>query len=116
VQTTNINKVSTLIFYQLTVSLLVIDFTNLEGRDGDIAVKELAAVDFQGNRVASYLFKRPYGWEEVPMFNARINEAIEHGCNWNDGVYLIQSWRLWYIARHHPLLQSIASAPKKHNL
>jgi len=59
VQTTNINKVRTLIFYQLTMSLLVIDFTYLEGRDGDILVKEFAAVDFQSNRVASYVFKRP---------------------------------------------------------
>jgi len=70
------------------MSLLVIDFTYLEGRDGDIVVKVLAAVDFQSNRVASYLFKRPYGWEELPMFNARINEAIDHGCNWNDGDVL----------------------------
>ena len=66
----------------------MIDFTYLEGRDGDIVVKEIAAVDFQSNRVASYLFQRPYGWEEVPMFNARINEAIDHGCNWNDGDVL----------------------------
>ena len=33
---------------------------------------------------------RPYIWEEVPALNARINQAIEYGCNWNDGdvVYL----------------------------
>jgi hypothetical protein len=30
-------------------------------------------------------FRRPYGWEEVPMFNARMNQAIGRGCNWNDG-------------------------------
>jgi len=23
--------------------------------------------------------------EEVPMFNAEMNQAIGHGCNWNDG-------------------------------
>jgi len=33
----------------------------------------------------TYVFKNPYGWEEVPLFNARIKEAIDHGCNWNDG-------------------------------
>jgi len=88
VQTTSINKVRTLIFYQLTMSVLVIDFTYLEGRDYDIVFKELAAVDFQSNRVASYVFKRPCIWDEVPMFNARINEAIDHGCNWNDGDVL----------------------------
>ena len=63
VQTTNINKVRTLIFYQLTMCLLVIDISYMEERDGDIVVEELAAVDFHSNRVASYLFKRPYGWE-----------------------------------------------------
>jgi len=55
VQTTNINKVGTFIFYQLAKSLLVIELTYLEGRDGDVVVN------------------RPYGWEDVPMFNARIN-------------------------------------------
>jgi len=87
-QTTDINKVRTVIFYQLTMSLLVIDFTYLEGRDGDIVVKELSVVDFHSNSVASYLFKRPYGWEEVPLFNAHISEAIDHGCNWNGGDVL----------------------------
>jgi len=61
VQTTNISKVHTLIFYQLTMSLIVIDFTYLEGRDSDIVVKDLGAVDSHSNRVTSYLFKRPYG-------------------------------------------------------
>ena len=61
------------IFYQSTMSFLVIDFTYLEGRDGDIVVKELAAVDFQSNRVSSHVFKGTYGWEEIPMFNAGIN-------------------------------------------
>ena len=28
--------------------------------------------------------KRPYGWKELPSFNARMNHAIHHGCNWND--------------------------------
>jgi hypothetical protein len=55
------------------MSLSVIDFTYLEGRDGDTVVKELAAVDSHSNRVSSYVFKRPYGWEEIPMFNARMN-------------------------------------------
>jgi len=67
------------------MSLLVIEFIYLEGRDGDIVGKELTAVDFQSNRVSSYVFNIPYGWEKVPKFNARINEAIDHGCNWNDG-------------------------------
>ena len=70
------------------MSLIVIDFTFLEGRDGEIVVKELAFVDSSNNRVSSYVFKRPYVWEEVPPFNARMNQGIDHGCNWNDGDVL----------------------------
>ena len=62
----------------------MIDFTYLEGRDGDIVAKDLAAADSHSRRLSSYVFKIRYGWEEIPMFNARMNEAIDHGCNWND--------------------------------
>jgi hypothetical protein len=67
------------------MSLIVIDYTFLEGRDNEIVVKELAAAVSHINRVSSYVFKRPYGWEEVPMFNARMNQDIGHACNWYDG-------------------------------
>jgi hypothetical protein len=67
------------------MSLLVIDFTYLEGRDGEIVVKELAVADSWGCRVSSYVFKNPYIWENVPLFNTRIKKAMDHGCNWNDG-------------------------------
>ena len=69
------------------MSLLVIDFSYVQRRDGDIVVKELAAVDCHSNRVTSSVIKIPYAWEEVPMFDARVNEAIDHG-NWNDGDVL----------------------------
>ena len=45
------------------MSFLLIDFKYLEGRDGDIVVKEVAAVAFHSNRVWSYVFKGPYDWE-----------------------------------------------------
>jgi hypothetical protein len=32
--------------------------------------------------------KKTYSWEDVPIFNARINEALDHGCNWNEGDVL----------------------------
>ena len=48
-------------------------------------VKELAVVDSNNNRVSSYVFKRPYGREDVPSFNAQMKQAIDHGCSWNDG-------------------------------
>jgi len=69
------------------MSLLVIDFSYVQRRDGDIVVKELAAVDSHSNKFSSYVFKRPYGLKEIPMFDARVNEAIDHG-NWNDGDVL----------------------------
>ena len=53
----NINKVRSLLFYQSTMSLLVIDFTFLEGRVGELVVKDLAAVDSHSNRVSSNVFK-----------------------------------------------------------
>jgi hypothetical protein len=45
--------------YQSAISLLVIDFTFFEGRDGELVVKELAVIDSHSNRVSSYVFKRP---------------------------------------------------------
>ena len=67
------------------MSLLVVDFTHLEGPDRGLVVKELAAVDSHIIKVSSYVFKRPYSWEEVPLLAALKNQAIDHGCNWNDG-------------------------------
>jgi hypothetical protein len=67
------------------MSLIVIDVTFLKGRDNEIVVKELAVADTHINRVSSYVFKRQYGSEEVLIFNARMNQAIGYGCNWNDG-------------------------------
>ena len=72
VQVVGINKGTYTHIYQLAVSLLVIDFTYLDGRDGELVIKEMAAVDSHINRVSSYVFKRPYCWEELPMFNARM--------------------------------------------
>jgi hypothetical protein len=88
VQVADINKGKFTYNYQSPMSLIVIDFTFLEGRDVEIVIKELAVVDSSNNRVSSYVFKRPYVWEEVPPFNARMNQAIDHGCNWNDGDVL----------------------------
>jgi len=66
----------------------VIDFTFLGRRDGELVVKELAVVDSHSNSVSSYVFKRPYTWEELPAFNTRMNQAIDHGFNWNEGDVL----------------------------
>jgi len=88
VQVPVINKSTYTHFYQSAMSLLGTDFTNLEGRDAELLVKVLATVDSHRNRVSLYIFKKTYGCEEVPIFNARINEAIDHGCNLSDGDVL----------------------------
>jgi len=87
-QIADINEGTYIQTYQSTMSLIVTDFTFMEGRDNGIVDKELAVADSYSNRVSSYVFRRPYGWEEVPMFNARMNQAIGHGCNWNNGDVL----------------------------
>jgi adenylate kinase family enzyme len=69
------------------MSLLVIDFTYLEGSDAELVFKELAAADYHCNKISSYVFKRPYSWEDVPIFNTRKN-AVDYGDNWNDGDVL----------------------------
>ena len=50
VQVLGIIKVRT---YQSTMSLVVIVFTYFEGKDGELVVKELAAVNSHSNRVSS---------------------------------------------------------------
>jgi hypothetical protein len=114
VQVTGINNGTYTLIYHSVMSLLVIVFTFLNGRDVDILVKELAAVDFHRNRFSSYIFKKPYVWQAVSMFTAQLNESVNHGCNWNDSDIL--SWKICYIARHHLLLQSIATGLRKRNL
>jgi len=52
------------------MALTVIDVTRLEGRDGELVVKELAVAGFQSNRVSTYVFKKLYSWEEMSRFNA----------------------------------------------
>jgi hypothetical protein len=84
VQGPDINKGTYVHIYQSTISFVVIDFTFLEGRDNEIVVKELAVAHSRSNRVSSYVFKKPYCWDELPMFNARLKSAITHSCNWND--------------------------------
>ena len=58
-QFSGINKGKYTHNYQSTMSLLVIDFTYLEGKDGEILAKELAAADSLSNRVSSYVYKGP---------------------------------------------------------
>jgi hypothetical protein len=51
-------------------------------------VKELAVAHSRSNKVSSYVFKKPYCWDELPMFTAKLNSAITHSINRNDGDIL----------------------------
>jgi hypothetical protein len=113
VQIADINKGKHIQTYQSAMSLIVINFTFLEGRDNEIVVKELGVADSHSNRASSYVCKRPYRWEEVPMFNARLNQAIDHGCKWNNGGVPYSEWKVCYIAKYHLLLQFIALGLRK---
>ena len=65
------------------MALPVIDVTCLEGRDGELVVKDLAVAGFQSSRASAYAFKKLHSWEEVPGFNARMNCSLDRGCNRN---------------------------------
>jgi len=52
VQVAYINKCKFTHDYQSAVFLLVTDFTFLEGRDGELVVKDLAVVDSHCNRIS----------------------------------------------------------------
>ena len=54
-QAADINKGKFTSNYQSAMSFLVINFTSLEGRDGEIVVKDLAAVDSHNKSVSSCL-------------------------------------------------------------
>jgi len=73
VHVADINKGKFTHDYQAAMSFLVTEFTFLEGRDGGLVFKDLAAVVSHFNRVSSYVFKRSYSWEKVLWFNARMN-------------------------------------------
>ena len=59
VQISSINNGTYTNFCLSKMSLLVVDFTYLEGKDGELVVKESATVDSHNNRVSSYMFKGP---------------------------------------------------------
>jgi hypothetical protein len=55
VQGLTIDKGTYVHIYQSIMSLVVIDFTFLEGRDNEILVQDLAVADSRSNRASSCL-------------------------------------------------------------
>jgi hypothetical protein len=91
------------------MALLVVDFSFLDGRDGEIVVKELALADSHSNRISSYLFKSPYTWGKFrPLTLDSITLWIMAAIGTMD-TYCIQSWRIYYTVELHQPLQFIAS-------
>lgn len=111
-----IKRVLILIFLQSTMSVLVIVFTYLEGWDVEIVINELAAVDFHSDRVSSYVFNRPMAGRKYQCLTPEWIKKLTTGIIGMLLIYYILSCIMWYIARHHLVLQSIASGPRKHNL
>jgi len=85
------------------MALPVIDVTCLEGRDGELVVKDLAVAGFQSSRASAYAFKKLHSWEEVPGYNARIIVHLIMDVIGMLLIYCILSWSLLRIERHHPL-------------
>ena len=50
------------------------------------------------------------------MFNVRMNEAIDHGCDWNDGDVLYSELETVVYREASSALQSIALGLRNHNL
>ena len=98
------------------MSLLVIDFTFLEGRDCELVVKELAAVYSHTNGFSSYVFKRPYSCEEVTSFNDRMNQSIDHGCNWIVGDVLYSELKTVIHREASSAVPIYCFGPQKYNL
>ena len=71
--------------YESTMFLLMIDFTYLEEKYGELVVKYFSVFNSCSSRASSCGFKRPYRWENLSFFNVKMNEAIYHCCNLNDG-------------------------------
>jgi hypothetical protein len=66
VQVANINKGTNIQTHQSAMSLIVIDFSFLDGRIMKSWFKswQLPTLTVIGSR---HVFKRPYGWEKVPV-------------------------------------------------
>jgi len=106
VQFADINKGKFTHEYKSAMSLLVIDFTFSERWECELVDKELAAVDSHNNRVSSYVFKRPYGWEEIPSFKARVLLSGLYSCILYYHLYLF----CFVVFYRTPVFDSICRA------
>jgi hypothetical protein len=81
------------------MSLVVIDFTFLEGRDNEIVVKELTVAHSRSNKVSSYVFKKPYCWDQLPMLPLNLIAPLTTVLNGTIAMFHIESCKQCYIVK-----------------
>ena len=84
-QISSINNGTYTDYCQSKMSLLVIDFTSWKGNTVNWWSKtwQLSTLITTGS--LRMCLKVPTVGKICQCFNVRLNEAIDHGCNWNDG-------------------------------
>jgi len=107
VQTTNINKVSILI----SISQQCLSYW-LISRTWNSRLWRYSNVH-SCCRLPECVFKRPTIGKKYQFLTPEWMKQLTTGVIGMTVMYYIQSWKLWYIARHHLLLQSIASILRK---
>jgi hypothetical protein len=68
------------------MSVLLVDFKFLHGRDGELVVKKLTVANPRVNLVTTYGFKPPYALKELSKFITNLNKNVGHNCKWNNGT------------------------------
>jgi hypothetical protein len=99
--------------YQSEMSLLVTDFTCLDGRDGELVIKKLAAVESHSNRATFYVFMTPTAGRKYQCLSLELIKLLTAGVIGIMAIYRIQSWKLSYIARYHLLFAIYCFRPQK---
>ena len=77
--------------YHSAISLLVIDLTFLEGRDGKLVVMDLALIDTHSNRASSYVFKTPTAGKKYQRLTPEWIMLLTIGVIGMMAMYYIQS-------------------------
>ena len=113
-QIADINKGTYIQTYQSTMSLIVIDFTFLEGRDNEV-VKELAVADSHNKSRHMSLRDRTAGKKYLCLMLESIR-LLAMGVTGMMVIFHIQSWKLFYVTKYHLLLQFIALDLRKQTL
>lgn len=67
---------------------LIVDYVGFEDVHGRMVIKELAIVERKGKRLAHFVFKNPYDWNELDETAKAVNTRLtshQHGIRWDEG-------------------------------